>query len=525
MSGARGWAAALLLFTCIARPGPASAVDRQLGADVPKPAARGVAWSAASVSRLDADLNALLDGAATLRGAHVGLLALDTGSGAVLYARNADDAFVPASTLKLLTGSVALLTLGAQFRFRTQAFADASGSTLYVRGGGDPLLSAADLNDLARAVRAGGATTLANGVRIDASAFEATPYPPGWSLDDVPYDYAPVLSAASVEENALHLTVAPNRAPGLPLAVSGAPAPFALAGGGPVRSGDVPLDGCPFTRAIVVIVRATTAARGAGAAGVDLDRAPGGCIVVTGSLPLGSEPQTIDAAVPSPIWYLRALTEYALAQSGVRVAEPEAAASGPAESADGAGPVPGDARIVWTHDGEALADLLADMWWPSDNLVAESLLDEIGLHEHGEPGTRDHGADAERAWLTRIGIDPATVTLADGSGLSVYDRITPRALAAILQADWNGPERDLVLDDLPLAGVRGTLAKSFVGTPAERRVFAKTGSVNHARGLAGYLAPLHHGAITFAWSIDDWLGNDDDLAALRARILARLIGD
>ena len=72
---------------------------------------------------------------------------------------------------------------------------------------------------------------------------------------------------------------------------------------------------------------------------------------------------------------------------------------------------------------------------------------------------------------------------------------------------------------------RGTLEQSFIGSLAERRTFAKTGSVNHTRGLAGYLATLHHGAVTFAWSVDDWMGSDPDLAALRARVLARLIGD
>jgi D-alanyl-D-alanine carboxypeptidase/D-alanyl-D-alanine-endopeptidase (penicillin-binding protein 4) len=141
------------------------------------------------------------------------------------------------------------------------------------------------------------------------------------------------------------------------------------------------------------------------------------------------------------------------------------------------------------------------------------------------PGTTANGVEVERAWLRGIGIDPATVTLADGSGLSSYDRITPRALVSILQADWNGPFRDVVLDDLPIAGVRGTLQRSFIGSLAERRTFAKTGSFNHTRGLAGYLATVHHGALTFAWSLDDWMGTESDLETLRARVLSRLIGD
>jgi D-alanyl-D-alanine carboxypeptidase/D-alanyl-D-alanine-endopeptidase (penicillin-binding protein 4) len=199
--------------------------------------------------------------------------------------------------------------------------------------------------------------------------------------------------------------------------------------------------------------------------------------------------------------------------------------AGSAEASDGATMTPADARVVWTHDGEPLSDLLADMWWPSDNLVAELLLKAVGRQARGVPGTTANGVDVERAWLAGIGVDPVSVTIADGSGLSSYDRITPRALAAILQADWNGPFRDIVLDDLPLAGVRGTLAKSFIGSLAERRTFAKTGSFNHTRALAGYLATIRHGAVTFVWNVDDWMGTDADLNALRVRVLARLIGD
>jgi D-alanyl-D-alanine carboxypeptidase/D-alanyl-D-alanine-endopeptidase (penicillin-binding protein 4) len=503
-------AAALLLF--IAAPcGRAGAVDRRLGADAARPVATGVPWSAGAVARLNADIDALLDGAPTLHGAHVGLIAIDTRSGALLYARKPDDAFAPASTLKLLTGSVALARLGAAYRFRTQALLDPANSVLTIRAGGDPLLRAADLDALARNVRAAGITALPGGLRIDPSAFEAAAYPPGWAWDDFPYDYAPVLSAATVEENVVHLTVAPGAAPGAAVTVTGAPVPFERFG--------PPPNGCPPGAAIAVSVTATTGERD-GPQTLDLERT-GGCIAIRGSLALGSAPQTLDAAVPSPVWYLHHLADNALRVAGV-VLPPAAEVSGSADEAAGA---PAGARVVWTHVGEPLSDLLADLWWPSDNLVAELLLRAIGLEANGIPGSTANGITAERAWLAQAGLDPASVTLADGSGLSAYDRITPRILGAVLQADWNGPYRNLVLDDLPLAGARGTLRNSWRGSLAEGRTFAKTGSMNHVRGLAGYLATLHHGALTFAWTVDDWMGSDDDLDALRARVLSRFIGD
>ena len=103
---------------------PASAVDRTLGASVPKPTASGAPWSDAQVAALAANIDVTLAGAATLRGAHIGLYAIDARDGHVLYERNADDAFQPASSLKLLVGSAALERLGPDYRFRTTLLAN-----------------------------------------------------------------------------------------------------------------------------------------------------------------------------------------------------------------------------------------------------------------------------------------------------------------------------------------------------------------------------------------------------------------
>ena len=166
----------------------------------------------------------------------------------------------------------------------------------------------------------------------------------------------------------------------------------------------------------------------------------------------------------------------------------------------------------------------AAIWIPSDNLVAELLLRELGLAAHGAPGTTANGVAFETAWLKGIGVDPASVSLFDGSGLSRYDRLTPRVLTTVLQHDWNGPNRRLVLDSLPVGGTRGTI-EGIAGTAAAGRVFAKTGSFMHVRGLAGFLATRRHGAVTFAFLVDDWNADPAALQALRARVLARIVAD
>jgi D-alanyl-D-alanine carboxypeptidase/D-alanyl-D-alanine-endopeptidase (penicillin-binding protein 4) len=447
--------------------------------------------------------------APALRGAHVGALVETTG-GRQLYARGADDTIQPASTLKLLVGSVALERLGPGYRFAT-VLTHGDGDTLVLHGGGDPLLRRADLDAAADAVASAGI------VRAQLSLDESHVAPderraPGWEVDDVLQYYAPVVNGLPFEENVLPVTLLPGTGVGLPPAVQ-LPAPF------------VPLDAAlEPCRPGPTLLTFTNAALTVAAGGPDTsDVAPGACgdVVLTGNVPLGA-PASVDAAVDQPEELALAYFADALAHRSVTLLPPPPATGplpGVVDTPFAPAPVDG---VVWRHDGEPLGALLADMWLPSDNLIAEELLREIDVAANAHAGSLEGGTAVERAWLRGIGVDPATLTLADGSGLSQYDRVTPRALVAILAHDWHGPNRDTVLAALPLAGVRGDLRGAMRGTPAAGHVYAKTGSMSHVRGLAGYVVTRTHGTLTFALSIDDWMGTDADLAAVRAAFCSRL---
>ena len=457
---------------------------------------------------LPPSLDALL-AAPTLRGAHVGAL-VSTTDGQTLYDRGADNTIQPASTLKLLVGSVALDRLGPAYRFAT-VLTRGDGDALILHGGGDPLLHRADLDAAADAVQRAGIE------RAQLTLDESHVAPgerraPGWSVDDILQDYAPVVNGLPFEENVLPLTLVPGAAIGAPPAIQLPPPFLPLA---------VPAGACrPGPTLLTFTMAALTVAQGRPATS-DVTAGPCGDVVVTGEVPLGP-PSHVDAAVDQPeVLALRYFAD-ALTRRGVTVL-PSLPSSGPLPGVVDAPftPVPTGA-VVWRHDGEPLGALLADMWLPSDNLIAEELLREIDVAANAHAGTLAGGHALERAWLRAIGIDPATVTLADGSGLSQYNRFTPRALVAILMHDWQGAGRATVVNALPLAGVRGDLLSAMRGTPAEGHVFAKTGSMSHVRGLAGYVSTRTRGTLVFALSIDDWIGTDADLAALRAAFCSRL---
>lgn len=450
---------------------------------------------------LPADLDRIL-AAPTLHGAHVGALVVSAAGGHPVYEHGADDTIQPASTLKLLVGSAALERLGAAYHFST-VLVHGDGDALILHGGGDPLLRRADLDAAADAVK--GAGIAQAHVTLDEShVAPAERRAPGWSVDDILQDYAPVVNGLPFEENVLPLTLVPGAAIGAPPAVQLPPPFLPLA---------VPAGTCvPGPTLLTFTVAARTVAQGSPDTS-DVTAGPCGDVVVTGEVPLGP-PSHVDAAVDQPeALALRYFTD-ALQKRGVSVLD-----AGVVDMPFTATPA---GTVVWRHDGEPLAGVLADMWLPSDNLIAEELLRELDVAANARAGSLEGGTALERAWLRSLGVDPATVTLADGSGLSQYNRFTPRALVAILLHDWNGPGRATVLAALPIAGVRGDLRGAMRGTPAAGHVYAKTGSMSHVRGLAGYVVTRTRGTLVFALSIDDWMGTDADMAALRAAFCSRL---
>ncbi|MBV8529895.1 MAG: D-alanyl-D-alanine carboxypeptidase/D-alanyl-D-alanine-endopeptidase, partial [Candidatus Eremiobacteraeota bacterium] len=411
--------------------------------------------------------------------------------GKPLYARNADDEFMPASNFKLLVGSAALRSLGLGFTFKTTVSTD--GTNLYLKGGGDAHLTARDL-DAAAAKVAQSSTHFTGALITDATYFGMQGYQPGWSWDDLPYYYAPVISALALEENILHLYIKP----------------------GPTVGAPAVLRAEPQTDALKIDNEITTGPRGSkDTSDVARDFSDWKTLKLTGSYPLGAkESDDVQPAVPDPAAYAGDVFLKALQRHGVTI-----------DGGIRSGAQPAGAQMLWSHESATLPHLLSDFWEPSDNLMGELFLLSLGVAHRGSPDTLTAGILAEKRYLKSIGLDPSTVWIADGSGLSQYDRITPRDLLTILQSDWNSSNRSVALDALPEAGVRGTLKTAYVGTAAERNVFAKTGSISHVRTISGFLRTRHHGTVTFSFMLDDWIEDADALAKLRADLFSRFITD
>ncbi len=136
---------------------------------------------------------------------------------------------------------------------------------------------------------------------------------------------------------------------------------------------------------------------------------------------------------------------------------------------------------------------------PSDDLIADMLAKQLGARLAGQ-GTLAAGAGEITQLIARdYGLHPK---VADGSGLDRGDQTTPADVVALLRKVWATSTGRLLYAALPVVGREGTVAQIGVGTPAQGRCVAKTGTLDNVTNLAGYCDAHDGGGLAFALMID-----------------------
>lgn len=148
--------------------------------------------------------------------------------------------------------------------------------------------------------------------------------------------------------------------------------------------------------------------------------------------------------------------------------------------------VPDDAEQVCrrTH---TIDQLLLPMMKRSDNSMAEALFYQIAASDSIPRAGRKQAVRHVENLIRELDLDPAHYQIADGSGLSLYNYLSPELLGHLLRYAYNHEAiYNHLLPSMPVAGEDGTLRKRMKGTAAEGNVRAKTGTVEGVSTLSGY---------------------------------------
>jgi D-alanyl-D-alanine carboxypeptidase/D-alanyl-D-alanine-endopeptidase (penicillin-binding protein 4) len=147
----------------------------------------------------------------------------------------------------------------------------------------------------------------------------------------------------------------------------------------------------------------------------------------------------------------------------------------------------------------------------SQNLHADLLLRRMG--RQGGTGSVADGQAAVQRMLQAAQIAAESVTFADGSGMSSYNRITPHATTTLLRWIAGQPWGAAWRETLAVAGVDGTLRNRFKSSSLEGKLVAKTGSLNAARALSGYLVAKSGRTLVFSALANDMPDGSDARAS------------
>ncbi|WP_347302727.1 D-alanyl-D-alanine carboxypeptidase/D-alanyl-D-alanine-endopeptidase [Croceibacterium sp. TMG7-5b_MA50] len=432
-------------------------------------------------------------------GTRFGLL-VETQAGEEIVAVSPDNRFVPASNTKLFT------TLGA-YPVLAELQAAARGTAVrlvpagdgmvdvVLVGHGDPALSSAPgctvqcLTTLADAVAGemDGATRRVRHVVGDDSWYPDERWPSGMSWNNIPSRSGTATSALTLDDNEALLTITPGAA-GEAATVEG--------------SGYYTIDN-----------RVRTVPGSAEA--VAFERLPFDRVLrLSGTIGAESGPVTLRGGIDDPAhhaaWHLARL----LRQRGVAIAGEVQARHLPAEAADAQAPE--EASLLELPASPVTEDVVVI------NKVSQNLHAELLLRRLGRLAASGSVADGQAALHATLD-EPAKGAgwyLADGSGMSNYNRVTPRAVVALLH--WAGaqPWGEAWRASLPVAGQDGTLRSRFAATPLAGRLWAKTGSLNAARALSGTMQAASGRVLVFsAFANDMPPGGDAAATAVLDRAL------
>lgn len=189
------------------------------------------------------------------------------------------------------------------------------------------------------------------------------------------------------------------------------------------------------------------------------------------------------------------------------------------------GRVASDSALVpiFTMQSPPLTAVLTRMMKPSQNQVAEILLKTVARERTGA-GRADSGRAVVERQLRAWGADTAEFAVRDGSGLSRHDYVTPRTIVRILDVMRRQPTFDVWYPSLPIAGVDGTIGSRMRGTPAQGNVHAKTGTVDKARSLSGYVTTADGRMLLFSFLCNNFTVPNREVERVQDTVLALLAG-
>ncbi|KTC72517.1 D-alanyl-D-alanine carboxypeptidase/D-alanyl-D-alanine-endopeptidase [Legionella birminghamensis] len=418
---------------------------------------------------------------------NIGIEVVDLNTGTTLYSRNQNQAFVPASNMKLFSDAAALMVLGPDYRFKNTLSTNASQlqngvlkGSLYLKLSGDPSFSRERLASLLAVLKSWHINHIQGNVIIDSSHAIVNPYAPGWMTSDLAYSYGAPLGPTMIDANRMVATVNPAGKPG--------------------ETAVVEVD--DDSGSIIVNNEVKTKEKTA-RCGVSFVMDQENHLNVRGCIGVGQWAIQQKMAIRNPLAYAKGLIRQQLAKENIIL-----------DGNVALGNTPNGAMLLATDSSKPISQLMADTLKPSDNLYADSLFLHAAHKLHGSPVNWPEAQQVVKKFLQdQTGIPMQQAILTDGSGLSRNDLLTASQTVNLLRFLYERfPLAYEYISALPVSGRDGTLQRRFKRPDQQDMVRAKTGTMTGIVSLSGYLYTANAHTLAFAMYINNRPGTSPSIS-------------
>ncbi len=460
-------------------------------------------FAPASVSELRQQIESILQDS-SLYQTRTGIKVISLQTNEILYSKDSHHLFHPASNMKLLTTAAALSKLGSNFTFKTIVYADSLSQTdstvlgnIYLKGFADPELTTRDLWGMVQQLKELGVKKISGDLICDESYLDDLYFGSGWMWDDVSSWYWPPIGALTVNRNCVRVKVKPGLKLGDTLLVHLEPATAYMK----IENHGVTVDSSDTTSLDDFKVERKW-------------RENENTVVIAGGLTQQSKQREYSREVVQPAIYVGTLFSEILTAENINF-------TGNIIK----GETPDSVLTLIQHNSPLLPAVVTYTNKVSDNLFAEIILKTTGAEIKGTPGTAEKGHMVIHGLFNDFGVDTTMFELADGSGVSRYNVISPDQIIELLKAMHQDFRVQAEFKtSLPIAGVDGTLKNRMKNTPAEGKLRAKTGSLSGVSALSGYTTTASGELLAFSMMMEHFVVPTSKIRAVQDRIGAVISG-
>jgi D-alanyl-D-alanine carboxypeptidase/D-alanyl-D-alanine-endopeptidase (penicillin-binding protein 4) len=406
-------------------------------------------------------------------------------SGKIIYSKNADHLFMPASNLKLFTSAAALLYLKPDYVIQTTLMTDSQKMSqgvllgnVYLKFNGDPVFTTQDLNQLIVILKQKGIQTIKGNFYIDGRDFGGKKYGSGWMWDDLNNCYAAPIGTVIMNQNCFDslLTSAKqaNHRAHLNPSENSCLTPI---NNQVVTTNNSDTSDCPL----------------------ELKSNEQNHYLLTGCMAVGSKPIKLQIAIKNPERYTAETIKLLLKANHIQLKGKILNATSP-----------DNLILLAAHQSPKLSELVKVVLKDSNDLVADALMMQLAKNYYHQPATWHNGVKAIQAILLKQAhINLSSAKMVDGSGISTYNLVTPQQLSQLLYFVYHDSTiKPYFIAALPIAGVDGTLKNRMTADHLGENLRAKTGTLTGVSSLSGYVKAMSGQTFSFVIIVNNFLEKD-----------------